>query len=219
MTKEGHDDNDDNSIDHQTENDISSTSSQSIITKVLNELAVVKHREHNILTFQEMEIMKQIRTRYCWDLLIRRNIAILLIPYVESVDEVIGDFRTIGRLVPDRYIADGSLVIEGDAHLLISHADGSGFHNYIEDHQTQARQKGKEGLGIILDINGLLLMGDVEKLLKFESEICPRNHPELQYTSLLCCYNGFLFDKIERKHRETIFNNHHRKLCGLTTSD
>jgi hypothetical protein len=143
--------------------------------------------------------------------------AVILIPYVESTDEVMADISTVGRVAPDRYIADGSLVIEGDAPLLIG-SGGSNFHNYIKDLRTQARQKGKEGLGIVLDISSLLLMDDIKKLLKFESEICPKNQPGLEYISLLCCYNGFLFDKVERIHRETIFNNHHRRLCGLATS-
>jgi hypothetical protein len=225
MSKESHDDDDsgDDHVDDIVNNGISSSlPSKSVITKILNELVLVQAGEHNILTFQEMQIMKEIRSRYCCELLTRRNMEVILIPYVESTNEVIADLAaTSGEEIDiNRHIADGSLVIESDAHLLIdSYAHGgSGFHNYIQDLQTHAKQKGKEGLGIVLDISSLLLMDDIEKLLKFESEVCPKNHPELEHSSLLCCYNGFLFDKIERAYRETIFNNHHRKLCALTTS-
>jgi hypothetical protein len=210
------DDNGSHDDNHTKQNDIFSSPSP-IVTKVLSELALVEHGEHNILTFQEIEIMKEIRSRYCIDLLTRRNMSVMLILYVESMDEVMADLRAIDKVDLDRYIVDGSLVIECDAHSLIGSSD-SNFHNYISDLQTQARQKEKEGLGIILDVSSLVLMDAIEKLLKFESEISPKSQPHLEYASLLCCYNGFLFDKLQRMHRETIINNHHRKLYGVAIS-
>jgi MEDS: MEthanogen/methylotroph, DcmR Sensory domain len=200
---------------HRRPNDISS--SYPIVTKVLSELELVEAGEHNILTFQEIEIMKEIRSRYCSDLLTKRNMAVILILYVESVDEVIADLSAIGEVDIDECIADGSLVIECDAHSLFSSTDFN-FHSYITELQTQARRKGKEGLGVILDVSSLLLMDAMEELLKFESEISS-SQPYLEYASLLCCYNGLLFDKLERKHREMIINNHHRKLYGIAISD
>jgi hypothetical protein len=205
------------SSNHRKQNGIP-PSSYPIIAKVLSELALVEAGEHNILTFQEIEIMKEIRSRYCIDLLTRRNMAVVLLLYVESVNEAIADLGAIGKVDIDRCIADGSLVIEYDAHSLISSNDFN-FHSYIRDLQTEARRKRKEGLGIVLDVSSLLLMDDIEGLLKFESEISPKSQPHLEYASLLCCYNGLLFDKIERMHRETILNNHHRKLCGIATSE
>jgi hypothetical protein len=46
-----------------------------------------------------------------------------------------------------------------------------------------------------------------------------KSQPHLEYTSLLCSYNGLLFDKLERMHSEMILNNHHRKLYGVAVSD
>ena len=190
-----------------------------IVEKVLSELALVEAGEHNILTFQEIEIMKEIRSRYCIDLLTKRNMAVVLLLYVESENEAIADLGAVGKVDIDRYIADGSLVIECNAHLFISSSDFN-FPSYIRDLQTQARRKGKEGLGVVLDVSSLLLMDTIEELLKFESEISLKSQKtHLEYASLLCCYNGFLFDKLERMHREAILNNHHRKLYGIVTSE
>jgi hypothetical protein len=205
--------NNDGSDGRNHQNDMPS-SSYPIVTKVLNELALVEAGEHNVLIFQEIEIMKEIRSRYCSDLLTKRNMAVILMLYVESVDEAIADLSAIGEANIDRCIEDGSLVIECDAHSLIGSTDFN-FHSYIRDLQTQAMLKGKEGLGIVLDVSSLLLMDAIDELLKFESEISPKSQSDLEYASLLCCYNGLLFDKLERIHREIITNNHHRKLYGV----
>jgi hypothetical protein len=202
---------------HRKPNDVSSPSSYPIVTKILSELASVEVGEHNVLIFQEIEIMKEIRSRYCSELLTKRNMAVILILYVESMDEAIADLSAIGEANVDRCIEDGSLLIECDAHSLIGSTD-SKFHSYIRNLQSQARGKGKEGLGIVLDVSSLLLMDAIDELLKFESEISPKNQSDLEYTSLLCCYNGLLFDKLERMHREIITNNHHRKLYGVAIS-
>jgi hypothetical protein len=70
-----------------------SPSSYPIVTKILSELALAEAGEHNVLIFQEIEIMKEIRSRYCSDLLTKRNMAVILILYVESMDEAIADLR------------------------------------------------------------------------------------------------------------------------------
>ena len=212
------DNNDDGSdgSSHRKQNGMPS-SSYPIITKILSELALVEAGEHNVPIFQETEIMKEIRSRYCSDLLTKRNMAVILILYVESMDEAIADLSAIGEADIDRCIEDGSLVIECDAHSLIG-SSGFNFHRYIRHLQTQARLRGKEGLGIVLDVSSLLLMDALDELLKFESEISPKSRSDLEYASLLCCYNGLLFDKLERMHREIIANNHHRKLYGVAIS-
>ena len=194
-----------------------SSSPGRIITKILRELESVEAGEHNMLTFQEMEILKEIRSRYCADLLVRRNMTVLLLLYVESKDDVIWHLRTIGGIDADKYIADGSLLIECDAPSVIASTDFD-FRRYLLKTQDEARRKGKQGLGIILDISGLLVLDAIEELIKFESKISPKTQPHLEYASLLCCYNGFLFDKVERMHRETILNNHHRRLCGMAVA-
>ena len=161
--------------------------------------------------------MKEIRSRYCSDLLTKRNMAVILILYVESTDEAIADLSAFGEADIGRCIEDGSLVIECDAHSLIGSTDFN-FRRYIRDLQTQARLKGKQGLGIVLDVSSLLLMDAIDELLKFESEISPKSQSDLDHASLLCCYNGLLFDKLKRRHREIITNNHHRKLYGVAIS-
>ena len=150
---------------HRKQNDMPS-SSYPIVTKVLSELALVEAGEHNVLIFQETEIMREIRSRYCSDLLTKRNMAVILILYVESMDEAIADLSAIGETNIDRCIEDGSLVIECDAHSLIGSTDFN-FQSYIRDLQTQARLKGKEGLGIVLDVSSLLLMDAIDELVKF----------------------------------------------------
>lgn len=212
----------DSSSNPQQDDDASTSSApsppplpNSLVADVLNELALIEAGEHSILTFQEMEIMKEIRSRYCYDLLKKKNMAVLLLIYLESRDEVISHLRTAGEIDVDRYIADGSLFIDCDDHSLIGSKDND-FHGHLVEIQNEAIKKGKQGLGIILDISSLL--DAVDELLKFESEILQKNKAHLIHTSLLCCYNGFLFDKLKKEPREIILNNHHRKLCAISTT-
>ncbi len=206
----------DNGTDNNTHH---SEPSSPIVARILNELALVKAGEHNILTFQEMAILKEIRSRHCCDLLSKRNMSVLLIIYVESQDEVISHLRKVGGISINKYIGDGSLIIESDDAYSVMTSQEHDFHSYLQSIQDNARKKGKKGLAIILDISSLLLMSAAEELLKFESEILSdKNRAHLNFASFLCCYNGLLFDKIERTNRDAILNNHQRKLCGVATS-
>jgi hypothetical protein len=173
---------------HRKQNDMASSSCP-ITTKILSELALVEAGEHNVLISQETKITKEIRSKYCSELLTKRKMAVILILYVESMDEAIADLGSIGEVDIDRSIEDGSLVLECDAHSLIG-STGFNFHRYIRRLQTEARLKGKEGLGIILDVSSLLPKDALDELLRFESEISPKSRSDLEYASLLCCYNG-----------------------------
>src|ERR671931_599123 len=95
-------DNGSDSRNHRKQNDVP-PSSYPIVKKVLSELALVETGEHNILTFQEIEIMKEIRSRYCSDLLTKRNTAVVLLLYVESENEAIADLGAVGKVDIDRY--------------------------------------------------------------------------------------------------------------------
>jgi hypothetical protein len=174
---------------------------------IINELLEIKLSEHNILIYDDIHIFDKAYSKYCKHQLTISNQLVLLLLFNEDEETVLQNLSDEGVDV-ERGISDGSLLIEDS--VLEFFGSGIDMLEYLLILQDHAKDIGKSGLTIILDIAGLYLLGSESDLLKFESSIGKISHKYLAKASLLCCYHIALSRKISKDNRDRIMTEHHK---------
>ncbi|MDQ4101688.1 MAG: hypothetical protein M3115_05830 [Thermoproteota archaeon] len=145
--------------------------------------------------------------KYCKHQLTMSNQLVLLLIFNEDEETVLQNLSDEGVDV-ERRLTDGSLLIEDS--VLEFFGSGTDMLEYLLILQDHAKDIGKSGLTIILDIAGLYLLGSEGDLLRFESSIGKTSHKYLAKASLLCCYHIALSGKISKANRDRIIAEHKR---------
>jgi hypothetical protein len=174
---------------------------------LLNELSAIKLCEHNILIYEDMNILDRVYSKYCKHQLSASNHVVLLLIFNEDEETVLQNLSDEGVDVEKRR-SDGSLLIEDS--VLEFFGSGTDMLEYLSILQKYAKDIGKNGLTVILDIAGLYLLGSEDDLLRFESSIGPSSAEHLASASLLCCYHIALSGKIGKDSRSRIMTQHQK---------
>lgn len=174
---------------------------------IINELLEIKFLEHNILIYDDIHIFDRAYSKYCKHELTLSNRIVLLLIFNEDEETVLQNLSDEGVDV-ERRISDGSLLIEDS--VLEFFGSGTDMLEYLLILQDHAKEIGKSGLTIILDIAGLYLLGSEGDLLRFESSIGKLSHKYLAEASLLCCYHIALSGKISKDSRDRIMTGHQK---------
>lgn len=183
---------------------------------ILRDLLEVKFGEHNILIYDDINILDKVYSKYCKHQLSTSNHVVLLLIFNEDEETVLQNLSDEGIDVEKRR-SDGSLLIEDS--VLEFFGSGTRMLEYLSTLQKYARDIGKNGLTVILDVAGLYLLGSEDDLLRFESSIGPNNQKHLANASLLCCYHIALSGKISKGSRSRIMDQHQKRLYVLDTRE
>jgi hypothetical protein len=178
----------------------------------VNELLGIKYCEHNILIYDDINIFDKVYSKYCKHQLSISNNVVLLLIFNEDEERVLQNLSDEGIDVEKRR-SDGSLLIEDS--VLEFFGSGTDMIEYLSILQKYAKDIGKNGLTIILDIAGLYLLGSEADLLRFESSIGPSSQKYLTNASLLCCYHIALSGKLGKDSRSTIMTQHQKTFYAL----
>jgi hypothetical protein len=176
------------------------------IPAFLKQLAQVQFGEHNILVYEDTAAFRQIYSNYARKRLDSNEI-VLLLPYFESVDSVKFYLQEAGIDV-DQCSRDGSLAIVDSVDQFFG--EGKDFLYFLSILEKKAKEKGKEGISVIADMDAFYQVYDEERLIKYETSIKPRT--EAKYSSLLCSYQKDNFRRLSKSAKETILKQHYRKL-------
>lgn len=179
---------------------------------VIKELLGIKLCEHNILIYEDIDILGKIYSKYCKHQLSISNHVVLLLIFNEDEETVLQNLSDEGVDVEKRR-SDGSLLIEDS--VLEFFGSGTDMLEYLSILQKYAKDIGKDGLTVILDIAGLYLLGSEGDLLRFESSIGPSSKKHLPNASLLCCYHIALSGKIGKDSRSRIMTQHQKSFYAL----
>ncbi len=182
--------------------------------QILKELMKIKFFEHNILIYEDIGILATVYSRYCKHQLITSNNVVLLLIFNEDEETILRNLSNEGIEV-EKSRSDGSLLIEDS--VLEFFGSGTDMLEYLSTLQKYARDIGKNGLTVILDVAGLYLFGSEDDLLRFESSIGPNVQKHLANASLLCCYHIALSGKISKDSRSRIMAQHHKTFYVLET--
>jgi hypothetical protein len=178
----------------------------------VNELLNMKHCEHNILIYDDINIFDKVYSKYCKHQLSISNNVVLLLIFNEEEERVLQNLSDEGIDVEKRKL-DGSLLIEDS--VLEFFGSGTDMLEYLSILQKYAEDIGKNGLTVIIDIAGLYLLGSEGDLLRFESSIGPNSQKYLPNASLLCCYHIALSGKLGKDNRSAIMAQHQKTFYAL----
>lgn len=176
------------------------------ISAFLKQLAQVQFGEHNILVYEDIAAFRQIYSNHVKKRL-EYNEIVLLLPYFESVDSVKFYLQEAGVDVEQRG-KDGSLVIVDSVDQFFG--EGKDFLYFLSILEKKAKEKGKEGISVIADMDAFYQVYDEDRLIKYETSIKPKT--DAKYSSLLCSYQKDNFRRLNKSARELILAQHYRKL-------
>ena len=176
------------------------------ISTFLKQLAQIQFGEHNILVYEDIINFRQIYSNHAKKRL-EDNEILLLLPYFESVDSVKFYLQEAGVVV-EQNIKDGSLVIVDSVEQFFG--EGKDFLQFLSILEKKAKEKGKEGISVIADMDAFYQIYDENRLIQYETSIQPKT--EAKYSSLLCSYQRTNFNRLTKGTRELILAQHYRKL-------
>lgn len=176
------------------------------ISTFLRQLAQIQFGEHNILVYEDITSFRQIYSNHARKRL-EDNEIVMLLPYFENVDSVKFYLQEAGVDVEQRS-RDGSLVIVDSVEQFFG--EGKDFLYFLSILEKKAKEKGKEGISVIADMDAFYQVYDENRLVKYETSIQPKT--DTKYSSLLCSYQRTNFNRLTKSARELILAQHYRKL-------
>jgi hypothetical protein len=168
--------------------------------------------EHNLIFYQDVATLNNIYLGYCMSALELLNEIILIIPYHESVSNILHSLKNNGVNV-EKFKLQGSLVIVDSKKAFFS------LTNELVDLMIMAKmllqrsnKLGKSGLTVFSDMALFFHHNRIDDLIKhetkfFSSSSCSMHSNKMK---IFCCYNIVDIKVLAENQKQDLVNHHNR---------
>ena len=176
---------------------------------ILQHMLQSKHREHNMLVYPSLDVLRNIYSRYSKSQLETGKEIVVHLPTYENISSVRRVLTNTGLDV-DRFENDESLVILDSVrgHFESNHDILSIFEMLAKRAEDEKGSSG--GCSVISDMGSFSLLNKQKELLEYEKS------PPLRFNSMkckgFCCYHQANFDRLSENQKEQLFEHHYKNL-------
>jgi hypothetical protein len=173
------------------------------------------HSNHSLILYSDLADFRYLYLNYIKRSLQSLNEIVLMLPYYDSVIDIINNLRSTGIDI-DKYKKEGSIVIvqSEKAHYSLSQ-EFVGVMIMTKMLHRRSDKLGKAGISIILDMGLFFHTNKLEDLTKCETELMSSvNNIKVK---VWCCYNKSDFDMlIEHQMRQNLLKAHDHKIINIS---
>jgi MEDS: MEthanogen/methylotroph, DcmR Sensory domain len=180
---------------------------------ILQHMLQSNYREHNMLVYPHLDVLRDIYSRYCKSQLETGKEIIVHLPTYENIPSVRRVLTNTGLDV-DRFEIDESLVIlDSVKGYFGSNPDIlSTFEMLAQRAETEKRG----GCSVISDMGSFSFLNKEKELLEYEKSL------PLRFDSMkckgFCCYHQSDFDKLSENQKEQLFEHHLKNLIVVKSN-
>jgi DcmR-like sensory protein len=180
---------------------------------ILQHMLQSNYREHNMLVYPHLDVLRDIYSRYCKSQLETGKEIIVHLPTYENIPSVRRVLTNTGLDV-DRFENDESLVILDSVK---GYFDSN--HDILTTIEMLAKRAETEkggGCSVISDMGSFGFLRKEKDLLEYESSL------PLRFNSMkckgFCCYHQSDFDKLSENQKEQLFEHHLKNLIVVKSN-
>jgi DcmR-like sensory protein len=180
---------------------------------ILQHMLQSNFREHNMLVYPHLDVLRDIYSRYCKSQLETGKEIIVHLPTYENIPSVRRVLTNTGLDV-DRFEIDDSLVIiDSVKGYFDSNPD---ILTTIEMLAKRAETEKGGGCSVISDMGSFGFLNKEKDLLEYESSL------PLRFNSMkckgFCCYHQANFDRLSENQKEQLFEHHLKNLIVVKSN-
>jgi DcmR-like sensory protein len=180
---------------------------------ILQHMLQSNFREHNMLVYPHLDVLRDIYSRYCKSQLETGKEIIVHLPTYENIPSVRRVLTNTGLDV-DRFENDESLIIlDSVKGYFDSNPD---ILTTIEMLAKRAETEKGGGCSVISDMGSFGFLRKEKDLLEYESSL------PLRFNSMkckgFCCYHQSDFDKLSENQKEQLFEHHLKNLIVVKSN-
>ena len=176
---------------------------------ILTHMLQSNYREHNMLVYPHLDVLRDIYSRYCKSQLETGKEIVVHLPTYENISSVRRVLTNTGLDV-DRFENDESLVIldsvkgyfEPNPDIL------STFEMLAK--RAESENGGGGGCSVISDMGSFSFLNKEKELLEYEKSL------PVRFTSMkckgFCCYHQADFNRLSEDQKEQLFEHHLKNL-------
>jgi hypothetical protein len=175
---------------------------------ILQHMLQSKHREHNMLVYPRLDVLRNIYSRYSKSQLETGKEIVVHLPTYENISSVRRVLTNTGLDV-DRFENDESLVIlDSVKGYFESNPDILTTFEMLAKRAEDEKSGG--GCSVISDMGSFSLLNKEMELLDYERSL------PLRFSSMrckgFCCYHQANFDRLSENQKEQLFEHHYKNL-------
>ena len=175
---------------------------------ILQHMLQSKHREHNMLVYPRLDVLRNIYSRYSKSQLETSKEIVVHLPTYENISSVRRVLTNTGLDV-DRFENDESLVIlDSVKGYFESNPDILTTFEMLAKRAEDEKSGG--GCSVISDMGSFSLLNKEKELLDYERSL------PLRFSSMkckgFCCYHQANFDRLSENQKEQLFEHHYKNL-------
>lgn len=175
---------------------------------ILQHMLQSKHREHNMLVYPSLDVLRNIYSRYSKSQLETGKEIVVHLPTYENISSVRRVLTNTGLDV-DRFENDESLVIlDSVKGYFESNPDILTTFEMLAKRAEDEKSGG--GCSVISDMGSFSLLNKEMELLDYERSL------PLRFSSMrckgFCCYHQANFDRLSENQKEQLFEHHYKNL-------
>jgi predicted ribosome-associated RNA-binding protein Tma20 len=176
---------------------------------ILQYMLQSNYREHNMLVYPSLSVLKNLYSRYCKSQLQKGKEIIVLLPTYEKVDSV-RNTLTDFDVDASKFEEDGSLVILDS--VMTYFGSNSDILSTIETLAKRAENQRMGGCSVISDMGSFSFLGKELELFEYERSL-PSRFDSMKCKGF-CCYHQANLDRLSENQREQLFEHHYTNLIA-----
>jgi hypothetical protein len=175
---------------------------------ILQHMLQSNYREHNMLVYLSLDVLRDIYSRYCKSQLEKGKEIVVILPTYENIVSVKRTLTDRGLDI-SRFEKDDSLVvIDSVKGYFESNPDILSTLEMLAKRAEDEKSGG--GCSVISDMGSFSLLNKEKELLDYERSL------PIRFSSMkckgFCCYHQADFDRLSENQKEQLFEHHYKNL-------
>jgi DcmR-like sensory protein len=176
---------------------------------ILQHMLQSNYREHNMLVYPSLDVLRDIYSRYCKSQLETGKEIVVILPTYENIPSVRRTLTNSGLDV-NRFENDESLVIlDSVKGYFESNPDIISILEMLAK-RAESERGGGGGCFVISDMGSFTFLRKEKELLEYERSL-PETFSSMKCKGL-CCYHQANFDRLSENQKEQLFEHHYKNL-------
>ena len=182
---------------------------------ILQHMLQSSYREHNMLVYPQLSVLREIYTRYCKSQLETGKEIVVILPTYENIFSVRHVLTGSGVDVSRFEIDDSLVIIDSVKGYFESNPDILSTFEMLAKRAETEKDGDGGGCSVISDMGSFSFLNKEKELLEYEKSL------PLRFSSMkckgFCCYHQANFDNLSENQKEQLFE-HHYKNSIITSS-
>jgi hypothetical protein len=177
---------------------------------ILQYMLQSSYREHNMLVYPSLDVLRDIYSRYCKSQLEKGKEIVVILPTYENISSVRHTLTDRGLDVSRFENEDSLVIVDSVKGYFESNPDILSMFEMLAKRAESEKGSDDGGCSVISDMGSFSLLNKEKELLDYERSL-PSRFNSMKCKGF-CCYHQGNFDRLSENQKEQLFGHHYKNL-------